>query len=324
MCEVKCYMVKSKKKDNAPKTINRKIYYYRIDAGVHPDTGLPRKISFGPVFTQLEAMKFDTSGRYLQTQDGKQLCCWAEKVGNTYQLRLAHIRRGQHPPVENNGKLSPLVLASGDGLAEITHLTLFPEGICGAEFNFYGPRPSQLPFYCALKLESWCPAFRLNSLIRPDLMTRLDAITDVKLLDMKVCASYVSVVEQANHDLGSAFKAAIDAFDARPQDEFEIIFKRKKNKKWAPKVSPAMLIEGVKKLALRSDLREQVSTFKIAGGDADARMLDILSEQFMAEHDILLSADQTGGVDSGSMFTAIEESYAQFKDGLEAASELKG
>lgn len=109
--------------------------------------------------------------------------------------------------MENAGAFSPLVLGAGRGLAEITHLILFPDGICGAEFNFYGPRASQLPFYFALKLPGYCPAFRLASIVRPDLEARLAAISDIRLLNLKVKASFASILEKADSDLGAGFAA---------------------------------------------------------------------------------------------------------------------
>jgi hypothetical protein len=137
------------------------------------DTGEPRLLNFGPALRHLEKMPFSLDGRYLRPSDGKELCCWADSTRSPYRLRLANIRRGQHPPVENAGNFSPLVLGSGSGLAEITHFVLFQDGICGAEFNFYGPRASQLGFYFALKLKDLVSGFRLAFIVRPDLEARL-------------------------------------------------------------------------------------------------------------------------------------------------------
>ena len=128
------------KKEAKQKTVTRKVFFYKVNAGVNTDTGEPCKIIFGPAIRELNKLPFTTDGRYLDTDEGKQLCCWPDRVELPYRLRLANIRRGQYPPVENEGSFSPLVLGSGRGLAEITHMVLFPGGICGAEFNFYGPR----------------------------------------------------------------------------------------------------------------------------------------------------------------------------------------
>ncbi|HEX4066720.1 MAG TPA: hypothetical protein VHZ09_11915 [Acidobacteriaceae bacterium] len=319
-------MPKGKKKDVGPKTIRRRVFFYRVNAGIHPDTGEPKKVNFANALSQLGAMPFSEAddGRYLATNDDKQLCCWVDNLASPVRLRLVAIRRNQHPPIENAGAFTALVLPAGCGLADITHLVLFPDGICGAEFNFYGPRASALSYYSAIKLKSWCPPFRLNPLVRPDLAAKLAAMQDIKVLNLKVRASYASVLEQTNSDLGSAFRATINAVSAREQDELELVFVRKRGKKLTPRSVPSALMEGIRKLAKRPDLREQASIFKITGADsAGSRPLDILSEQFTAEQTVMPAQGSMGGVDSESMFSAIEAAYSDVQAQLAAASELE-
>lgn len=315
---------KAKKRQPKVKTITRKVFFYRVNAGVETDTGEPKTVNFGPAIQHLEKQPFTPEGRYLTSDDGKQLCCWPDSLQLPYRIRLANIRRNQHPPVENEGMFSPLVLGSGRGLAEITHMVLFPGGVCGAEFNFYGPRASQLSYYFAIKLKDLCPGFRLASLVRPDLEARLAALNDIRLFDLKVRASFASILAQADEDLGAALNANIKAVSARPEDEFELKFVRRKNKKLLAQSVPQTLIAGVRKLARRSDLKEQVSIFKVAGaGGTDNRLVDILHEQFTAEKAIQPSTNESGGVDSDSMYAAIEEAYAEIQGQLPTASEIE-
>lgn len=317
-------MPKLKRQQPQNRTITRKVFFYRVNAGVEIDTGQLKKVNFGPAIQHLANLPFTPDGRYLNTDDGKQLCCWPDNAQLPYRLRLANIRRDQHPPVENEGVFSPLILGSGKGLAEITHLVLFPSGVCGAEFNFYGPRASQLSFYFALKLKDLCPGFRLASLVRPDLEARLAALNDIRLFDLKTRASFASILEEADEDLGAALKANIKVVSARPEDEFELKFVRRKNKKLIARAVPQSLIEGVRKLARRPDLKEQVSIFKVAGaGGADNRLVDILHEQFTAEKGVQPAANELGGVDSASMYAVIEEAYAEISGQLSTASEIE-
>jgi hypothetical protein len=317
-------MARAKKKDEPKqRTITRKVFFYRVNAGVETDTGKARQVNFGPAVKHLDTLPFTTDGRYLDTDDGKQLCCWSDSQHLPYRFRLANIRRGQHPPVENGGVFSPLVLGAGRGLAEITHLVLFADGVFGAEFNFYGPRASQLSFYFALKLRDLCPAFRLASIARPDLEARLAALSDIKLLDIKMRASFASILQDADEDLGAALNANIKAVGARPEDEFELKFMRKKSKSLISRAMPASLIDGVRKLARRPDLKEQVSIFKVAGvAGSESHFVDILHEQFTAEKAIQPAAGESGGVDSESMFVAIEAAYAEIQAQLSTASDL--
>lgn len=315
-----------RKTERPPKkrTITRKVFFYRVNAGVHSDTGTPREVDFGPTVRRVRELPFTTDGRYLDTAEGKQICCWPDTSQPPYRIRLANIRRGQYPPVENAGEFSPLVLGAGRGLAEITHLVLFPGGYCGAEFNFYGPRAFQLPIYFALKVQGSLPPFRLNPVVRPDLEKRLKELSDIKLLDLKVRASYESILTQADADLGAALNANVRAVNARPEDEFQLIFKRRKNKKLPSFSVPEQLLNGIRKLAKRPDLRDNVSIFKVSeSSGAGPRFVDILHEQFTVETEVEPALDQSGGVESSSMFEVIERAYAEMQEQLSKASEIE-
>ena len=317
------YMARGRK---GPKTtIICRVFFYRVNAGVQADTGEPKNLNFQPVIQQLNSMPFDAgAGRYLDSEDGRQLCCWSESSSYPFRIQMAYIRRGQHPPLESLGKLSPLNLPSGQGLAEITHLVVFKDGICGAEFNFYGPRASQLPYYFALKLSEICPAFRLATLLRPNLAARLAALSDITLLSLKVRASFSTILKQADEDLGAALEANKKAVNARPEDEIELIFKRKKNKNLESRSVPQKLLTAIRNLAIRPDLKEQVSIFKVDGETGSGSgILDILHEQFAERKEVQPALDETGGVDPISMYEVIEAAYSTFQEELASASEIE-
>ena len=216
------------------------------------------------------------------------------------------------------------MLPGGQGLAEITHASLFSDGICGAEFNFFGPRVTQLPFYFAMKLKDVCPSFRFASVARPDLEARLSSLSDLKLLDLKVKGSFQSILNEADQDLGAALAANIRAVNGRPEDEFELKFVRRKNKKLESRSVSRGFLDGLRRLARRPELKEQVSIFKIqrSDGPVNTRLVDVLHEQFIATKEIQPAANEAGGVNPDSMFAAIEEAYAEVQAELAVASEL--
>lgn len=317
------------KKEVDKKLVDRRIFFYRVNAGVQ-ETGEPKNVSFGPALRTIDHMPFSDgdNGRYLASKDDdRELCCWVDKSQSPYQFKLAYIRRSEHPPVEHDGELSPLPLPRGQGLAELTHFMIFPKGIVGAEFNFFGPRASQFSFYCALKLKNAIPGFRLNPLLRRDLQKQLAKLSEVKMLDLKIKSSYANVIQEANADLGSAFKATARAMGARANDDLEIFFRRKKTKESSPNLTsfdPRALVRFVQKMSRRGDLREQVSTFKIQGVTADeTRLVDVLSEQFVIDVKVRRAADHTSAVDSQSVYTAIEDAYTNVVHDLDAADELE-
>ena len=80
----------------------------------------------------------------------------------------------------------------------------------------------------------------------------------------------------------------------------------------------------MRKLARRPELKEQVSIFKVAGaGGTDNRLVDILHEQFTVEKAIQPATNESGGVDSASMYAAIEEAYTEIRGQLSTASEIE-
>src|ERR1700712_2633790 len=98
--------------------VRRKVFFYRVSAGTD-ESGAPKTINFGPALSFIDKLPFGPDGRYLAaTKDEKELCCWIERAQSPYRFKLAFIRRSEHPPVEQDGQLSPLVLGGKQGLAE--------------------------------------------------------------------------------------------------------------------------------------------------------------------------------------------------------------
>jgi uncharacterized protein YecE (DUF72 family) len=131
------------------------------------------------------------------------------------------------------------------------------------------------------------------------------------MLDLKVRASFAEILESANEDLGAALRANIRAVRARPQDEFEPKFVRKKNKKLSEQVVPRNILNAIRRLARRPETRDQVSIFKLQGSGGPSQFVDVLHEQFTTEKIIQAALDSLGTVDTPSMYSAIEEAYGE-------------
>jgi hypothetical protein len=317
-------MARPKKQVDKTK-VNRKVSFYRINAGV-AETGQPRTVNFGPALRSIEAMAFNEAGRYLssKTDMGKDLCCWIEPNPQLpYKLKLGNIRRSDHPPVEQDGKLSPLLLGAKEGLAELTHFVIFADGIVGVESNYFGPRASAFPFYCALKVGDQLPSFKLNPLLRRDIQKQIAELGEVRMLDMKIKTSYAEVVEQANSDLGSAFRATAKAVGARPSDDLELYFRRSKAKEQPGGfLNPVNLIPFIQSMARRKDLREEVSTFRLQG-EGRRQVVDVLSEQFVMNVSVERSVDRSNAVNSESVYEAITAAHADLLPQLNTAEEVE-
>src|SRR5207237_6553911 len=92
-------------------------------------------------------LRFTPGARYMERPDGHLMAVWTMSIPGQTRLCIGLIRRSGLPRVEQAGEVSPLTITPDQGLVEQTHLVFFARGVVGAEFNFYGPRPSRLADY---------------------------------------------------------------------------------------------------------------------------------------------------------------------------------
>lgn len=303
------------------KTVRRRIFFCRLDGGFGSN-GKPQTPDLTNALAAIGALPFSPEGRYLRAEqeDGRDLCLWIDRSTFPFRLRLANIRRGDFPPVEKDGELSPLLLQGGGGLAEQTHFVIFANGIVGCEYSHFGPRHNALGYYVKLKADGLCLPFRLNVLVRRDIERQLASLRDVRLIQLKVRSSFINTIEEADKDLGAAFRASARAIEAENSDEIELVLKRKKRKGrafWNDVISV------VQNLAAKPELKEQVSKFKVSGfADTESRLVDVLSEQISIEKQIESTGAVSKAVDDDSAYKAIEAAYAETEAELLVAAEL--
>jgi hypothetical protein len=299
------------------KMVERRIYFYRIEAGVD-DGGRPLPFDVRPALARIDALPFSTGGRYLTDEDGNHTCCWPEVApGACPRLRFGAIRRSGFPQVERGGALSPLHLAPASGLAEQVHVIFFPDEIIGAEFNFYGPRITRLAAYLQAKAGDLCPPFTVLPLLRQDVSDQLEQLRDVRLLRLRIHASYAARVAEADRDLGAAFRAAQRAGAG---EEIEIMIRPRA---YSRQPLARRLLGAVRRLAALGDLRDEVGQFAVKGlngqtGQVD--LVDVLSDQLVARAQIICQDGQARALNSASAYAAIERAYADLRPQLRLAA----
>ena len=195
-------------KNGAPPTLERKIHFYRADTGVDGG-GRPLPFDPAPALTAIAGLPFadGPAGRYMVGDDGNAVCVWPGGGRALQTLRFCQIRRTGLPQLEQAGTVSDLNIAADAGLLEPVHVAFFPDNIVGADFNFYGPRLSRLGYYLRVKSGNAVPLASFYPLLRHDVAEQLDHLTELRLFDLKVKASYVEIVRQADASLGDAFAA---------------------------------------------------------------------------------------------------------------------
>ena len=299
------------------KTVERRIYFYRLDAGV--DTGgRPLPFDIRPALAQIETLPFTTDGRYLVDEDGDHTCCWPEAPslnapGACPRLRFGSIRRSGFPQVERGGTLSQLHLSPASGLVEQVHVIFFPEAIVGAEFNFHGPRISRLAPYLGAKAGDLCPTLAFLPLLRQDVADQLEHLRDVRLLRLRIHTSYAARVAEADRDLGAAFRAAERAGAG---EEIEIVIRPRA---YSRQPLARRLLRAVRRLAALGDLHAEVAHFSVKGlngqtGQVD--LVDVLSDQLSVRAQIICLDRQARALNSASAYAAIERAHAELRPQL--------
>ena len=247
-------------KRKEPPSSERSIYFYRADAGLQT-SGKPVAVDLKPVLEHVGELACADGQRYLAQDDGNVLCSWVDSV-DQQRFRLATIRRGSSPLIEEGGNLNGLDLTANQGLYEPIHVQVFDNNIIGVEFNFYGPRPSRLSSYMRrVAGTNLCPTFTLNPLLRQDVVAQLDRLQEIRVLELAIRPSYASTIRQADQDLGAAFRAA--ARVGTPQLVTLKLSPEPHGRNWLGQ----RVLTTARTLAGRGDMRENTKIFKVNGLD---------------------------------------------------------
>ncbi len=300
-------------------TAKRSIYFFRIDAGAGDD-GVPINIDLHPTLQKLDGLPFrpvEDGGRYVASGDADQ-CVWVDEVGEICKIRFANIRRNALPLAEIGGQLTDLNLADEAGIYEVSHLCIFPDGIVGMEFNFYGPRPSRLAPYLRRAVGGDCPEFALEALLRQDVATVLSRKRAVRKLDLLVRQPYIDVIAQANASLGSALRAAETASRA------DCVGVYLEPEPYQRRNLSGGILDTLRQLARRSDLRENARTLRATVVDQEDRTeeIDLLRDELISVKKILRQHGRTRVLLGDDAYAKIMDAHTERLDDLSAAASV--
>jgi hypothetical protein len=288
-----------------------------VDAGQN-DAGNLLPFDPKPTLERIDSLKWDRDGRYWIDPEGKETCCWVDRIDARCRLRFGTIRRGDLPQKETSGILTPLGIPLKAGLAEKIHVVFFENNIAGCDFNYYGPRITKLADYFPRKARGVAPKMlHFEPLLRHDAVERLARVGNIRLFKLKIRPSMLSVVRQANESLGKAFEAALRAGQA---EEVEIILRPAPTSRNGLSKGLAPVISRL----LGSPMLEDGATkFCIEGyNEAEERVkLDLLSDQLIVQRSILRQDSRTRALNQEAAYTAIEDAHEELKGEFPLAAE---
>lgn len=296
--------------------ITREIYFFRV----HAEDKDGKRVSFNPrpALRYIKKLKCRRSGGRYWDQGELITCCWPDRFIPLAALRLGTIRRKDLPQKEVGGVLKSLGIPPRAGLAELTHIVFFEDGIVGCDFNYFGPRLTKLADYLRAKApERLVPThLTFEALLRNDAADHLKQAGHIKLFRLKIRSAMVKDVERASESLGEAFRVAMSAGQA---EEAEIILRPK------PRSSVGLsgqVVTIARKLIRKRALRAGGAKVSAeAVNDKNERIkLDLLSDKLIAKRRILRQDNRTRALNRIDAYKAIKSAYRALKAEFPQAS----
>lgn len=230
---------------------------------------------------------------------------------NIIKGRYAISRRSSLPELETGGVLEPLKIPKNSGLAEITHFIYFPQkNILGVEFNFFGPRANSLITYLLEKSRNTNKPFEyieLNPILNQDLDNLLQDVGEINLLQMEVARNELSIIEELDRDLHSAFESASRVSDA---ESVEVVLRKKRYSRQGFQLPFSK--SGIKELLSIGDNRQKINKMRVNAEshiEKSNKDFDLLEDKMITSKKVATIGQRSRSVDSESMFSKIEEAY---------------
>jgi len=229
-----------------------------------------------------------------------------------HMIRFFKVRRDDLPGVDDGaGDRTDLEIAEEAGLIEAIHLCLFPNGIIGAEFFFYGPRISRFERFVNQKLD--LGPFELCELIRNDVIDQALRFDDIRLLRIKLTPSPASRDAIAGVKLGPLMDMAVDLGAGVYADL--TLRAESHDDKFRDKIKT--LLRRVKQGANDVCLFEKLEIAGKPAPDEPVTSLDLLSERLYRMVEIPYRTQRFRDLNSDAAFAAIRQAYR------EVAGEIK-
>jgi hypothetical protein len=295
--------------------VARKVFFYRIRTRPTDDGDVP---IFQPrdAADCITALTFDTGDRYQDLGESGIYCVWPNSRGEFVRMTIGVVRRSGLPSLEALGDVTPLELAEEQGLLEQTHVVFFPDGVVGAEFNFYGPRVSRLATYIADKCAD-VPLIRFDMLLNQDAEEQLANLEDIRLVELRLRRSDIALLEDADEDLAAALEATAERVDAPVVD----ITLRPEPHSRRPLGQGAFDL--VRRLVGEPTTRERFEKFQVRGLDnrtEKPEAFDLLQDRLMSTRRVIRQDTRYRAVNSDDMYREIESAYRELRDSLERAA----
>ena len=223
--------------------------------------------------------------------------------------------------MEQAGNITDLALAADEGLIEETQVAFFRNNIVGAVYNHFGPigpRVSRLGSFLHERSREAVPRAAFRQLIRADAAAQLDRLGDLRVLDFAIAPSYLDAVRQVDGSLADAFEANSRLMEA--PKELALVLK---SERAAAGGFLNRMVGGLRELLNGGNIREGAERLRAHGYCKDTDRVDtvdLLNDQFIASKAIVRMNMRSRALEVVAAFQAIEETYQELRNDLEAAA----
>lgn len=296
-----------------PPTVERKVYFYRAERqSMDGETWEP--LDPKEVCRHLAPIECGSDNWYLDVGDGRDLCLWDQSDARGVRLRLGVKRKQGLPFLEERGIASPLDISEVQGILEPTHVVLFDDGLVGAEFNFHGPRISNLESY--LERRAGMSRLRFQLLLNDDATEQLSHIKELRLVHLRIHRSRLDVLGELNESLDGAFSATMSQFDIPTA---EIILRTEPHKRdWLSRT----LLNPLKNLVKNPESRTALDLLQVRGLDDRSdhvELFDLLKDRLVSTRRVVKQQERYRTVDSDDMYRQIVVARNELGDSLTTA-----
>jgi hypothetical protein len=285
-----------------PSTVERPIYFARAYLDGAPDPAAAPKVA--RLVPTIDAMPFTFGQRYGGTPDsGRWPCMWVDRPTTPSRIELAWLTDRDLPGIEEQGRVSPLALRSGQHVHYPTHMVMFDGGILGVEYWKPGPGPWVLAKY--LNERGYPGRLSFDWLYKPETLTELLRIGEFRALQIRIPVSRSAALAARDERLGGAIQ-----FLQRIGDDVVVDLRLSPEAKRGPLQGLADIVRHIARFAKG----DGVTKLEVVGYDAETNeriTLDLLNPRIMQKREMVLLGDSNKAVEKDSACRAIERTFEQ-------------
>lgn len=290
----------------------RRVYFFRIEFFTDIKHSLPNAMR------RIQDLEFDDTGRYLlNDKSDVRFSAYPDNVTYPLKVRFGKIRRNGLPQIEQAGDIENLPLKEDQGLIDISHITIFEDGIVAAEFNPDGPKLAALGPYIFQKGKlNTAPKFL--SLAERDIVEVIRNFDAVRVLDIHIPPDAVNIVREADDNLAVSI-AASAALGANKRVGLSLAADRPTRKL---RDLALKLAEIVKSRPQESRSISKLSVRGLKSGTKSLSFVDILESKLVSGEFFIKNSERSRSLCSDEAYKTIERVYIENVDRIRSAATI--